>query len=114
MNYPWYLKILTVLIVTVFVVIGDVLLKNSISAVGTKKVLYILGGIIIYIISAFGFQRMYKVMEFSNSGVIYAVISVVLFTAIGLFLYHEKVTPYEVLGIVLALISVYLMSRFAN
>ncbi len=113
MNWTPILNIGLVIMVTGFVVIGDIFLKNSTITTGKTSVINLIIGIIIYLLSTFGFVQMYKVMQFSNSGVIYSIVSILLFVGIGLVVYKETISTGEWIGIALAIIAIILMSRFA-
>lgn len=109
----WLYNILIVVLVTIVTVVGDVFIRNATTTTGSKQVLNMGIGIVIYIIVAFGFYYMYKLMDFSVSGVIYAVMTIVLFVGIGAVLYNETINFYEWVGVGLAIVSVILLARFA-
>lgn len=113
MNWAPILNIGLVILVTSFVVVGDIFLKNSTITTGRESLINLIIGIVVYFLSTFGFIQMYKVMQFSNSGVIYSVVSILLFVVIGLVVYKESVSVIEWIGIGLAVTSIILMSRFA-
>jgi drug/metabolite transporter (DMT)-like permease len=54
-----------------------------------------------------------KHIKLSSLGVIYSLTTVLLLVAIGVFYFHEKLNIYEIIGIVAAIVSVILLSRFA-
>lgn len=109
----WIYNLLVVVVVTLITVVGDVFIKNATQTEGYKQVINMSLGVGVYIIVAFGFFYMYKLMEFSVSGVLYAVITILLFVGVGAILYHENINTYEWVGVILAIISVILLSRFA-
>lgn len=109
----WIYNIVIVFIVTASAIVGDIFLKNATTSEGSRHFLNIAAGVVIYAVVAFGFYYMYKLMEFSVTGVMYAVITILLSVGIGAVLFHEQISIYEWVGIGLALVSVFLLSRFA-
>lgn len=109
----WLYNILIVFLVTATAIVGDIFLKNATSTDGGKQALNFAIGVGIYALVAFGFYYMYKLMEFSVTGVMYAVVTILLSVGIGAILFHEQINVYEWIGIALALVSVFLLSRFA-
>jgi drug/metabolite transporter (DMT)-like permease len=109
----WLYNILVVVVVTIVTVLGDMFLKNATTQTGSRQIISMGLGIGIYILVAFGFFYMYKLMDFSVSGVIYAIMTIVLFVAVGALVYHESINMYEWIGVGLAITSVVLLARFA-
>lgn len=107
------INILVVVCVTTIAIWGDTFLKSATTSTGIKHVFDLTMGVVIYALVAFGFYYMYKLMDFSSSGVIYALVSILLYMGVGLFLYKEAINMYEVIGIILAITSIFLLSRFA-
>ena len=54
-----------------------------------------------------------KYLKLATIGVLYSVSLVLLLTAIGVMLFQETLSYFEVIGIVLAVISLVLLMRFA-
>lgn len=109
----WLYNIFIVMIVTGFALWGDTFLKAATTTQGIKQISNLGIGALIYALVAFGFYYMYKRMEFSDTGVMYSMITIVFSVLIGALLYKETINPYEWIGIILAIISVFLLSRFA-
>lgn len=109
----WLYNALVVVVVTSIAVWGDTYLKAATLTTGTKHIYNLGMGILIYAFVAFGFYYMYKLMEFSDSGVMYALTTIILYVLIGSLLYRETINPYEWVGIILAVVSVFLLARFA-
>ncbi len=108
------LNFVYLLLVTILTIYGDILLKDATKYTGIKSITYIVGGLIMYLFVGLGFYQMYKSLEFSTAGIIYSVLCILGFAISGLLFFNEKITFYEGIGIILAIISVILMSRFAN
>lgn len=109
----YFYKVFVIFVVTAIAVYGDTFLKAATHTTGMKQIINLGWGVFIYAIVAFGFFYMYKLMSFSASGVIYALITILLYMGVGLFLYKESINIYEWIGVGFAIISVFLLSRFA-
>jgi drug/metabolite transporter (DMT)-like permease len=51
-------------------------------------------------------------LKLATIGVVYSVCMILLLTAMGVLFFHESLSRWEVVGIVLALASILLLSRF--
>jgi drug/metabolite transporter (DMT)-like permease len=54
-----------------------------------------------------------KHLKLATISVLYSVSLVLLLTAVGVVLFHESLNYFEVIGIVMAVISLVLLMRFA-
>jgi multidrug transporter EmrE-like cation transporter len=52
-------------------------------------------------------------LKFAIVGVVYSVAMIILLTAVGTFVFRESLGPREVAGLILAIASLYLLTRFA-
>jgi len=111
MSYIWYgaLFLLTLLTAS-----GDSLLKMA--GLNTKQTNYthLLGGLVIYLLTGLVWFVIYKHIKFSVSGSVYGVMTVIVFTAIGLFYFHESLKIGEIVGIIMGIISIILLSRIGS
>src|SRR3954452_17894735 len=70
-------------------------------------------GFVLYASIAFGWVFVMKHLNLATISVLYSVSLVLLLTGIGVALFHESLNYFEVIGIVLAVISLVLLMRFA-
>lgn len=70
-------------------------------------------GMIIYGITAFGWFFVMRKMKLSTVGVLYGVCSIVFLTLVSVFYFKEKINLMEIFGIILAVISLIILYRFA-
>lgn len=70
-------------------------------------------GALLYVITAAGFLLAMRHMSLASIGVLYAVLTIVLMTALGVFVFKETLVPREIAGILMAFGAIGLMSRFA-
>ena len=104
--------ILIVIFLSIIGVIGDFFIKISGNGEKFMNVKFFLIGLIIYASTAFGWFYAMKHMKLSTLGVIYSLSTVLLLVAVGVIYFHDKLKVYEIIGIVAAIISIVLLSRF--
>ncbi len=104
--------ILIVAFLAVIGVVGDFFIK--LAGYGTKfiEMKWFIVGAIFYLSTAFGWFYVIKHIKLSDLGVIYALTTILFLVAIGVFYFHEKLNVYEIIGIITAIISFILLSRF--
>ena len=102
---------ISILIVTIVTTLGDYFLKLA-SHSKLFDLRYFLIGLFIYVLSAFGWYYNYRTQKLSTIGPIYGVLTVLLFTFYTVFFFKEKLTLPEIFGIISAILSITLLSRF--
>lgn len=68
---------------------------------------------IIYGATAFGWFFVMRKFKLSTAVVLYSVSLIIFLTLIGVFYFKEKISPVEIFGIVLAITSLIILSKFA-
>lgn len=109
-------KTLAVLITITFSVIGvlgDYFLKLASGREHPLRTGWFYLGFILYASTAFGWVFVMKHLKLATISVLYSVSLVLLLTAIGVVLFRESLNYFEVIGILLAVISLMLLMRFA-
>jgi len=109
-------KTLAVLITVAFSVIGvlgDYFLKLASAREQPLLASWFYVGFALYASTAFGWVFVMKHLKLATISVLYSVSLVLLLTAIGVVLFQESLSYFEVIGIVLAVISLVLLTRFA-
>ena len=92
-------------------VAGDFLLKLSGQATKNNLFLFSLG-VLMYVITAFGWYYVMKHIPMGKLGVYYAITTVILLMIIGIFKFGEKITPIDGFALMLAIIAILLLGRF--
>jgi multidrug transporter EmrE-like cation transporter len=113
MNLSTNFALSLAVILSLLTILGDILIKNSSlkdNFIGWKLLVI---GSIIYGLTAFGWFFVMRSIKLSTLGVWYALFCMLGLTLISVFFYQEKLNIIEVIGIILACISVILMARFA-
>lgn len=70
-------------------------------------------GAIIYGLTAFGWFFVMRKIKLSTIGVLYAVSVVIFLTLVSVFYFKEKISLQEIIGIIMAIASLVILSRFA-
>ena len=94
-------------------VLGDYFLKLASAREQPLRAISFYLGFTLYASTAFGWVFVMKHLKLATISVLYSVSLVLLLTAIGVVLFREPLNYIEVFGIVLAVISLVLLMRFA-
>lgn len=97
---------------SIITVIADYFIKKaSLENSVWNKFLFI--GIVIYGLTGLGWVYVVKNIKLSTSGVIYGVSCIAILAIVSVFVFHEKITTWEIFGIILGISSVAVLYRFA-
>jgi len=107
------MTIFLIVILTLANVTGDFLIKKATLQPGFSGMPLVIAGGIVWLLSAFGWFFVLKRMELSNTNGIFAVLTIIFVLAGSYFYFHEKISLGEIVGFILAIISIYLLVRFA-
>ena len=94
-------------------VAGDYLLKLASSKENPLTSRWFYLGFAVYASTAFGWVFVMRDLKLGTIGVVYSVSMILLLTAVGVVAFRETLNGYEVLGLVLAVASLFLLLRFA-
>ncbi len=106
--------ILVTIGICVFSATADYFLKRASDRPSPLTTVWFYLGVVMYSTTAFGWVFVMRRMQFATLGVVYAATMVVLMAGIGVFVLHESLRWQEGLGIVLAIASILLLSRFTG
>ena len=70
-------------------------------------------GFAVYASTALGWVFVMRHLKLATIGVVYSISMILLLTTIGVAVFREPLNSYEVIGLVLALVSLVLLVRFA-
>ena len=107
-----FLVITGIALVTVFTVVGDSFLKKANDHFNKFTNADFLIGFLVYAATAFIWVYIYRVAKFSISGVIYSILSMFVFVVVGIFMFNEKLSVIELLGVGLGIASILILGRF--
>src|SRR3989344_515226 len=105
--------ILVVVFLAIVGVIGDFFIKLSGHGPKFMDVKWFIVGSLVYISTIAGWFYVMKHIKLSSLGVIYSLTTILFLVVIGVFYFHEKLNIYEIVGIITAIVSIILLSRFA-
>ena len=94
-------------------VVGDYFLKLASAQEHSWRTPWFAIGFAVYASTAFGWVFVMKHLKLGTIGVVYSMSMVVLLTAIGVLVFGESLSAYEVVGVLMAIASLILLVRFA-
>ncbi|HEU0273946.1 MAG TPA: hypothetical protein VFQ83_05415 [Candidatus Udaeobacter sp.] len=94
-------------------VLGDYFLKLASAHNQPLKTTWFYLGFALYASTAFGWVFVMKHLKLGTISVLYCVSLVLLLTGIGVTLFRETLNYFEMMGILLAVVSLVLLMRFA-
>ena len=94
-------------------VLGDYFLKLASSREQPLRAGWFYLGFALYASTAFGWVYVMRHLKLATISVLYSVSMVLLLTAIGVGVFGESLSRYEVAGIIMAVASLVLLMRFA-
>ena len=92
--------------------LGDYFIKFS--GNGSKYIMYLpfFVGMIIYALTAIGWFYVMKHIKLGSLGIFYSLTTIILLVLIGVVFFKEQLNTYDVVGVVLANVSIIILGRF--
>lgn len=105
--------IILIVVLSTIGVLGDVFLK--IAGAGQKNIdiKWFILGVITYASTAFGWFYVIKHVKLSSVGILYSLSTAFILVGVGVVYFRESLNVYEIIGVILAITSLFLLSRFA-
>ena len=94
-------------------VLGDYFLKLASESEHALKSKWFYIGFVVYASTAFGWVFVMKYLKLGTISVLYSISMVLLLTTVGVVFFKETLNYYEIAGLILAIISMVLLMRFA-
>lgn len=91
---------------------ADSILKLSTESTGKNLIIFFIVSLVIYGLTAFGWFFVIKHIKLSTLGVYYSVSTVLFLALVGAICFKETVNLSEIIGIILAIVSLVLLGRF--
>jgi len=110
---PKTLAVVVTLAFSMVGVVGDYFLKLASREEDSLRTPWFYVGFALYAATAFGWVFVMKHLKLGTISVLYSVSRVVLLTAIGVVVFRETLSYYEVAGLILAIAALILLVRFA-
>ena len=112
MEKGWVAVLVTIAFSAVGVV-GDYFLKLASENESALRSKWFYLGFAFYASTAFGWVFVMKHLKLATIGVVYSVSMMLLLTGIGVVFFRESLNPSEIVGLLLAVASLFLLMRFA-
>ncbi len=94
-------------------VTGDYFLKLASAEPEPLRAKWFYIGFAVYATTAFGWVFVMKYLKLSTIGVVYSISMVLLLTGIGVIRFRESLNGYEIAGLIMAVASLVLLTRFS-
>ncbi len=107
------LAVMALFTMSVVVLLGDYFLKRSGSGEAYLEPRLFAIGFVIESLTTFGWFYAMKHLKLATVATYYSVLTVLLLSALGFFVFDERLNLGEVLGIVAAILALVLLARFA-
>jgi len=107
------IAVLVTIAFSVIGVLGDYFLKLASAREQPLRTSWFYLGLALYASTAFGWVFVMKYLKLATISVLYSVSLVLLLTAIGVVLFRESLSYFEMIGIVFAVVALVLLMRFA-
>jgi multidrug transporter EmrE-like cation transporter len=106
------LAIIVTVGLSLMAVVADYFLKRAAGYSDPYKTYWFVIGLVIYAATAYGTVFVFQHIKLAITGVVYAISFVLFLTALGTLSFNETLKLREALGILLALTSLVMLSRF--
>jgi len=93
-------------------IVGDYFLKRASGEASPLTTPDFLAGLALYSSTAFAWAFVMRYLKLATIGAIYSVCMILMLTTMGFLFFDETLNRYEVFGIVFAIASIVLLSRF--
>jgi small multidrug resistance pump len=94
-------------------VCGDYFLKLASAKDASFRSIWFYIGLVVYASTAFGWVFVMKHLKLATIGAVYSVSLIVMLTLIGVTIFRESLNYYEIAGLIMAILSLILLSRFS-
>ncbi len=109
---PTTTALLVAVAMSCFGILGDYFLKRASATEVPLLSSWFLVGVLLYASTAFAWVYLMRYLKLATIGVVYSVCMIVLLAGMGVVFFDETLNRYEVAGIGLAIVSIFLLSRF--
>ena len=107
------LAVLITIAFSIVGVVGDYFLKLASKDDPFYKSAWFYIGFVVYGSTALGWVFVMKHLKLATIGVVYSVSMILLLTALGVVIFRESLSYYEIAGLLMAIGSLVLLIRFA-
>lgn len=102
------------LFIAIITTLADIFIKNASLQNSFNGWPMLILGSLIYGLTGIGWFFAMRYQKLSSLGVIFSISGVLLLSLVSVFYFKEKISNFEILGIIFAVISLTLLYRFAS
>jgi len=108
-----FIEIGTIIALAALCALSDYLLKRASALPHPFTSIFFYSGMIGYALSAFGWVYVLRWFKLSTIGAIYSIVLIGMLAIIGVTAFSEKITTTEIIGLILACVSIIILTRFS-
>ncbi len=94
------------IIATIIALLPLIFIKKYIQ---NKKIIYLVIAMILYFLLMLSYIKLFENTELSSTYTILQILQILLVLLIGVFIFNESLTMNKIIGIILGILSVYLL-----
>ena len=99
-------------LMTILTIIGDYFIKKATLQTGIEGWKFLTIAAIVWASSVIGWFFVFKKMKVTSIAILYNVSGILLLTLVGIFIFKEKVSSIEIVGLLMAIGSLIILARF--
>ena len=103
---------IVVILISAVTALGDFFMKLAGNSNEYMNIKWFTYGILLYLITGFGWFIAMKTIKISSIGAIYGITTVILLALMGVLFFNEKLNTIEVIAIIMGVASICLLLRF--
>ncbi len=107
-----FIALVIAIVLSLVTVLADYFIKKASLENGVWSKWLILGAVI-YGLTALGWVFVMKNMKLSTLGAVYGISCITILAIISVFVFHEKISTIEVVGILMGIASILILYKFA-
>jgi small multidrug resistance pump len=105
---------LVALVLTVTGVVADAFLKMASQQQRPFQTRWFAIGLVCFVAAAFGWVAVMKELKLSTIAGVYSVGTILCLTLVGIIVFRESLNRFEIIGLLLAVVSLILLGRFGD
>lgn len=107
-----FIALIIAISLSIITVLADYFIKKA-SLQNNVWSKWLVLGAIVYGLTAVGWFFVMKNMKLSTLGAIYGISCITILTIVSVFVFHEKISTIEIIGILLGMASIMILYKFA-
>lgn len=107
-----FFPFLAAIFLSIVTVVADIFVKKASLEVSIWNK-WLIFGVIIYGLTAFGWVYVMRNIKLSVAGIIYGVSCIILLVLVSVFIFNEKINYFEIIGIIMGICSILILYKFS-